>query len=160
RSSSVTKVAARSPTFRVQLFTTPEPTLMRSVVAANAGIGTVGSRTSPRCPRSGAPPRPPGPCPPGAPGSPPAIQPRTPGPPRSARTRCPRATGACPGGTAPLGPRSISPSRGRTRPEGGRRGLVDPAPQTLRLLPSGGRHFVLIHPGEEAIGHHHLAGHH
>jgi hypothetical protein len=46
RSSSVTNVAARSPTFRVQLFTTPEPTLIRSVVAANAAIGTVASRTS------------------------------------------------------------------------------------------------------------------
>jgi hypothetical protein len=46
RSSSVTKVAARSPALRVQLFTTPEPTLIREVTAAKAAIGTVASRTS------------------------------------------------------------------------------------------------------------------
>ena len=42
----MTNVAAMSPTLRVQQFTTPEPTLMRSVTAANAAIGTVASRTS------------------------------------------------------------------------------------------------------------------
>ena len=45
RSSSVEKVAASSPTLRVQLLTTPEPTAMRSVTAAYAAIGTVASRT-------------------------------------------------------------------------------------------------------------------
>src|SRR6266545_4871345 len=46
RSSRVTNVAARSPTFLVQLFTTPEPTLIRFVTAANAAMGTVASRTN------------------------------------------------------------------------------------------------------------------
>ncbi len=46
RSSSVEKVAANSAGLRVQLFTTPEPTLMRSVTARNAAIGTVASRTN------------------------------------------------------------------------------------------------------------------
>ena len=45
RSSSVEKVAASNPTFRVQEFTTPEPIAIRSVTAANAAIGTVTSRT-------------------------------------------------------------------------------------------------------------------
>ena len=39
RSSSVENVAASRPTFRVQLLTTPEPTLIRSVTAAKAAIG-------------------------------------------------------------------------------------------------------------------------
>jgi hypothetical protein len=46
RSSSVENVAASSPTLRVQLFTTPEPTFIRSVTAAYAAMGTVASRTS------------------------------------------------------------------------------------------------------------------
>ena len=40
------KVEANRAGLRVQLFTTPEPTLMRSVVARNAAIGTVASRTN------------------------------------------------------------------------------------------------------------------
>ena len=46
RSSRVEKVAARRAGLRLQQSTTPEPTLMRSVTAANAAIGTVASRTS------------------------------------------------------------------------------------------------------------------
>ena len=46
RSSRVENVAARSPAFLVQVFTTPDPILIRSVTAANAAIGTVASRTS------------------------------------------------------------------------------------------------------------------
>ena len=46
RSSSVENVAASSPTFRVHVFTTPEPIPIRSVTAAKAAIGTVASRTS------------------------------------------------------------------------------------------------------------------
>ena len=46
RSSKVENVDASSAGLRVQLFTTPEPTLIRSVTARNAAIGTVASRTS------------------------------------------------------------------------------------------------------------------
>ena len=46
RSSSVENVAARRAGLRVQQSTTPEPTLIRSVTAANAAIGTVASRTN------------------------------------------------------------------------------------------------------------------
>ena len=46
RSSSVENVLARRAALRVQMSMTPEPTLMRSVVAAKAAIGTTASRTS------------------------------------------------------------------------------------------------------------------
>ena len=46
RSSRVEKVLARRAALRVQMSTTPEPILIRSVAAANAAIGTMASRTS------------------------------------------------------------------------------------------------------------------
>jgi len=45
RSSSVENVEARRAGLRVQQSTTPLPTLIRSVDAANAAIGTTASRT-------------------------------------------------------------------------------------------------------------------
>ena len=45
RSSSVENVLARRAALRVQMSMTPEPTLIRSVAAANAAIGTTASRT-------------------------------------------------------------------------------------------------------------------
>ena len=46
RSSSVENVLARRAVLRVQMSMTPEPTLIRSVAAAKAAIGTTASRTS------------------------------------------------------------------------------------------------------------------
>ena len=46
RSSSVENVLASRAALRVQMSMTPEPTLIRSVAAANAAIGTTASRTS------------------------------------------------------------------------------------------------------------------
>jgi hypothetical protein len=46
RSSSVENSDASRAGFRVHTSMTPEPTPIRSVVAANAAIGTVASRTS------------------------------------------------------------------------------------------------------------------
>ncbi len=45
-SSRVENVAASRPTLRVQIGMTPDATLMRSVTAAKAAMGTVASRTS------------------------------------------------------------------------------------------------------------------
>ena len=46
RSSSVENVLASRAALRVQMSITPDPTLIRSVAAANAAIGTTASRTS------------------------------------------------------------------------------------------------------------------
>src|SRR5579864_3832596 len=45
KSSSVAKVEARTAGLRVQIEATPDPSLMRSVVAPKAAMGTIASRT-------------------------------------------------------------------------------------------------------------------